>query len=70
MRQKEEHFTAEGFVPSEDNITLVRMNKHLQAAGVISWHLVIKCTDFIVLVSAFSPVNVHRKILIPKEMSF
>lgn len=44
------------------NIILVRMNKHFQPTGVISWHSIIKSTDFIVLVSAFSPVNAYRKI--------
>lgn len=44
------------------NIILVRMNKHFQPTGVISWHLIIMSTDFIVPLSAFSPVNVYRKI--------
>lgn len=44
------------------NIILVRMNKHFQPTGVISWHSIIKSTGFIVPVSAFSPVNVYRKI--------
>jgi hypothetical protein len=70
MRQDKEHFLAEGFVPSEEEHNTGEEEQAFPATGVISWYLVIKSTDFIVLVSAFSPVNVHRKILIPKEMSF